>query len=40
MFSQINTLKTAEFKHTKKCLILNEIAKGVIEIYDQILMIM
>ena len=38
LFSQIKTLKTAEFKRTKKCFILTEIAKSVIEIYDQTLM--
>ena len=32
LFSQIKTLKTAEFKHTKKCFILKEIAKRALEI--------
>ena len=32
LFSQIKTLKSAEFKRTKKCFILIEIANSVIEI--------
>ena len=35
LFSQIKTLKTAEFKRMKKCFILIEIAKTAIEIQDQ-----
>ena len=38
LFSQIKTLKTAELTHTKKCFILTEIMKSVIEIEDQTLM--
>ena len=33
----MKTLKTAEFKRTKKCCILSEIPKSVIEISDQTL---
>ena len=32
LFSQIKTLKTIEFKRTKKCFMLIEIAKSVVEI--------
>ena len=38
LFSQTKTLKTAEFKRMKRCFVLTEIAKSVIEINDQTLM--
>ena len=36
-FSQVKPLKTAEFKHVKKCFTLTEIVKSATEISDQTL---